>query len=386
MADPASLVNELAKLADDSLLRPVGLILESSKLNFVRMESKGFSDTEIYKLTNSFGSFAVRSWRHSPESRWKVDFWHDLNHSFQEAVEDSLGVVLPFPRLHRWLGSGNRNDFMVALDDRWWTLCDWVPGRPIQRCDVDWTLIRHLGTVLGAIHRRTHNLARDPSTPKKNERERSPSIDDRIYFAERIQPERLLRSSKHPTLRSMSVYDPVCQCVESVIANHRAWIYFLKAFQLEKRDRHWIVRDLWHENVLLDNRGRFSSIVDLGAARNDWPGLDFARLFGSLIGILEPRSVNEPRNLAQPSSSANDPVELAWKEAYVAYIEQHPDHSIESLEECQMISHVSCGLSIVQWLYWIADEVFAVQDFGVRERIANRIRELCTQYVQRQLA
>jgi hypothetical protein len=46
----------------------------------------------------------------------------------------------------------------------------------------------------------------------------------------------------------------------------------------------WIPRDIWYPHLLWDHR-RPVGLIDMGAARIDWPGLDLVRLFGSYFAL-----------------------------------------------------------------------------------------------------
>ena len=148
------------------------------------------------------------------------------------------------------------------------------------------------------------------------------------------------------------------------------WQRFLSFGGRQMRACHWIVRDLWRENILLDDSKRFSSIVDLGAARIDWPGLDFIRLFGSL-------SYDSGHDFSVDGSSKNE----LWQDAFAAYTRKHPSHTIESLEECKMLHIVSVGLSIAQWVRWIQSGTIDLRNSEKAQRVSERIRELCDQFL-----
>jgi aminoglycoside phosphotransferase (APT) family kinase protein len=110
-------------------------------------------------------------------------------------------------------------------------------------------------------------------------------------------------------------------------------------------DCHWVIRDLWRENILVEDE-RVSGIIDFGASRIDWPDLEIVRMLGSM---LEP---NDPR------------------------ITKYYDHSPSKMsgEDFRFLDHSATLLSLLQWLHWIC---FADISFEGREnRVRSRVVEL----------
>jgi hypothetical protein len=163
--------------------------------------------------------------------------------------------------------------------------------------------------------------------------------------------------------------EKVKHCLAIVLERQPSWLRFLTICESQNRECHWIVRDLWFENILVDERQHFSSIVDLGAARLDWPGLDFVRLFGSLSYRDGDRTV----------FSGDDSDEELWNDAYGAYTQSHTDHAIESLEECKMLHKVSLGLSLFQWVLWNKAGSIDLTNSDKVQRVSKRIAAICDQ-------
>ena len=109
-------------------------------------------------------------------------------------------------------------------------------------------------------------------------------------------------------------------------------------------DCHWIVRDLWRENVLID-RDRISGIIDFGAARVDWPALEIARWISSWLEPDDPRISK--------------------------LFEANP---ILAEDDFRFLDHSTTLLSLLQWFDWL---LFSDQSFEGREdRVRSRILEL----------
>lgn len=155
----------------------------------------------------------------------------------------------------------------------------------------------------------------------------------------------------------------------SQFANQRAeMVRFAELISSQKRMCHWIVRDLWFENILVTDSNQFASIVDLGAARLDWPGLDFVRLFGSLIPF------------AHPAQASQDDWNALWENALRCYRNAHPDHAIGSIWECRMLDKLSTALAIAQWIRWLDEGTFHKADPRQATRVNSRLNQLCRQF------
>jgi hypothetical protein len=345
-------------------------------------ESQGFSGTSIYRLTNSKGRFAIRGWPSDLSSEHKVAFWQACNASCISAdlteplTPASLAAtqsqktkfpVAPFPQLYFWDLAGALPSFLLTMGQRQWTLSDWVEGRAIERDDIHLDLVHHLATVLGAIHRNSVSIIH-PSANSRHDQMPSPSIGERLRFIATFDERCIKLASKLPFFQKSQLADRVVECLSHLIVQRPAWTRFLDSSAFVARKSHWIVRDLWYENVLVDSTQQFVSIVDLGAARLDWPGLDFVRLFGSMIGS---------RAVPNPSSHFD-----WWSSALDSYAASHPQHAIESLEECIALHTISCSLSIAQWVGWISSGRFPMGDDRLFRRIACRISELCNQVLE----
>ena len=326
--------------------------------------SNGFSDSAILRLTCALGAFSIRSWPNRFDTPSKIEFWAATNETFNDN-ERSLKNVgastnIPFPVLTQWKPHGDHAVFVLPFEDKLWTLCSWVQGQPIASNQVDKALVVHLATVLGRLHARPLGLQSMQSNSLRERLEVLKSLDHRLFS---LIDQTTFFSSSH-------LSDRLKHCMAIVLERGPDWQRFLSVGGRQMRACHWIVRDLWRENILLDDSKRFSSIVDLGAARIDWPGLDFIRLFGSL-------SYDSGHDLSVDGSSKNE----LWQDAFAAYTNELPSHAIESLEECKMMHMVSVGLSIAQWVRWIQSGTIDLRNSEKAQRVSERIRELCDQFL-----
>lgn len=339
--------------------------------------SNGFSDSAIYRLTWDLGSVAIRSWPNRFDTPSKVSFWSGVNSAFSEnpGSLQSVGAsnTIPFPRLYRWRPPGEPFALLHRFEDQLWTLSDWVQGQPIAQEKVDRGLVQHLAAVLGRLHVHSRNALDCDGLPTGQCTMQSNSIRERLESLNSLDHRIFTAIDETSFFPNHNLSDRVKHCIAIVLERRPDWQRFLKICEGQKRTCHWIVRDLWRENVLLDDSQRFSSIVDLGAARFDWPGLDFTRLFGSLsYGSKERLVLNTDQN------------DDLWADAYAAYTHEHSNHAIESLDECRLLHRVSNGLAILQWVQWIKGGTFVCENAGKTQRISDRVSEICDQFLTEQ--
>ena len=355
----------LAKLAMQSLSD------HETPFDFRNWKSNGFSDSTILQLTLPRGRFAIRSWPNRLESKEKIDFWAKLNqrfaHSNVRLNEWGPSVSTPFPRLHEWTMGNIEKPNAILFEGRLWSLSQWVDGQPLLSSSVDTQLVSHLATVLGRIHAMS---ARESGDNASLSTMRSSSLLERLSAMQSVDYDLFRMIDKTEFFAEQELDSKAKHCVASLIERKPHWERFLVLCSGQERVCHWIVRDLWRENILLDKDQHFSSIVDLGAARIDWPGLDFIRLFGSLD--YEQR---------ESSFAIATPTVDLWQDAYKAYTHAHPSHSNHSLEECRLLHHVSSGLALVQWLKWIANRTMDLTESVKIQRVSSRMHELCDRFL-----
>ena len=346
--------------------------------------SNGFSDSVILQLQFDSKAYAIRSWPDRFDTPSKVEFWQRTNADFS-SVEFSLKEFgslhdSPFPKLHHWQNVGQPSDALFPFRSKQWTLCDWVEGKPIEGKCVDKTLVCHLATILARMHnselfhlqasQTESNLLIGQFSSTAYQRMPSNSLRERLEALKLVDYRWFAVVEQNRFFANTSLDDRVKHCLAVIVERGTDWSRFVEICVGQTRHCHWVVRDLWRENILLDESGRFSTIVDLGAARMDWPGLDFIRLFGSLT-----YGSKDSQNFKQDWSSN------LWADAYNTYTAHHPKHSIESLDECKMLHHVSTGLSVLQWVKWIESGVLGLKDPLQHKRVAQRLACLCDQFL-----
>ena len=377
-------INMLANLAIEAIKQVQGARADFSIESRIAFECKawrsnGFSDSEIYRLNCPFGTYAIRSWPNRFDTPSKIVYWSDVNNHFDKIGNDELqriGAVSsrPFPALYHWHPPAQSQPALLLLNDLLWTLCDWVDGQPIERDKVDRVLVNHLATVLGKLHFHSRKVFdHGGSVFEKSDTNHampSNSIRERFQALNKVDYRLFEIVDQSPFFSAHNLSDRVKHCLAILLERQTDWQRFLSISTNQKRDCHWIVRDLWRENVLLDASQHFSSIVDLGASRIDWPGLDFIRLFGS----LSYGSASSP--LSSDAAIGN-----LWQDAHNAYTLANPSHDVSSLEECRMLSLVSNGLSIVQWVHWIHAGTMNLKAPEKAQRVSLRIADLCDPFL-----
>ncbi|HUP80285.1 MAG TPA: phosphotransferase, partial [Pirellula sp.] len=274
------------------------------------------------------------------------------------------------PSLYHWHPHGAPLLRLLHFEDYLWTLSDWVPGQPTAQRNVDKSLVQHLAAVLGRLHANSVDALGQDVLPLGQQLIRSNSIRERLDVLKSLDQSLFSAIDEASFFSTYDLSHRVKHCIAIIFERGPDWHRFLEICVGQTRTCHWIVRDLWRENVLLNDTQRFSSIVDLGAARFDWPGLDFVRLFGSLSYGLK-------RGLITDSDKKAD----LWVDAYAAYALEHTSHAIHSLDECRMLHVVSTGLSIVQWVQWIQRGTFDVKQLNRAQRVSDRISELCDNFL-----
>lgn len=376
-------LDALARAADQSLNPGMA---SPTNLQIKGWRSNGFSDSAIYRLHCNEKSYAIRSWPDRVDTLSKIQFWRAIESRFLAEPQTSLtllGAVAsnPFPRLYAWDRSLNVDETVLGIHpasrvwlhrfgERLWTLSEWVPGTSIPSGPVPPNLIVQLARILARLHAQTSVATDEVKSPLGQLKMPSRAIEERWLALKAIDHRLFAAVDRSPFLAAVGLSDRVKHVLGTVLHASVQWKHMLSVCAGQTRTCHWIVRDLWRENVLVDEAGDFSSIVDLGAARVDWPGLDFTRLFGSLL--YPDKSF---------SHASDDPSDSIWRLAYEAYSAEYPDHSIESLEECRMLHEVSSGLAIAQWVTWIDHGTFESANTDKFSRIADRISELCDQFL-----
>jgi hypothetical protein len=361
------------------------LVDDSTPFRMEPWPASGFSNSLLFQLQNESGTFAVRSWPDNDETLAKCGFWSAIT------SENRLGDPFPFPKVHAWLSPVAGQPFVYRFAGRLWTVCDWIVGQPIQRADIDLSLVKDMARVLGKIHRHVAEASNRDSFNGRVllpiTRMASPTIAERWLILKQLHHSVIEAARNLSFLKLRGLNSAVVHSLEQLLEQKEILLEQLDEARNRIRTCHWIVRDVWYENLLVDASKRFASIVDLGAARLDWPGLDLVRLLGSMIPLLSNKTSHlggQPRHesVLEKSLASRRPMTIdhwsdrLWSEVYEGYKQEHPEHGLESLEECRMLETVSGHLSVAMWVEWLHRGTFDLNDRIVSNRIAERIVDL----------
>ena len=371
-------LDTLSRMALDSVKRAAlnqhsHFPVNAGEVECTSWRSNGFSDSAIYRLATETGVFAIRSWPNRFDTPSKVEFWSSTNKSFAGETNGLSDVgasnPMPFPKIVEWHSMDSSGGLLLPYANKLWTLCEWVEGKPVEAKGVSKSTVQHLATILGRLHSHSSQVLQASGSPVPKQMMRSNSLRERLELLKTIDYRLLATCDPTHFFANQQLLEKVKHCLAIVIERQPSWLRFLTICESQNRYCHWIVRDLWSENILIDERQRFSSIVDLGAARLDWPGLDFVRLFGSL----------SYRDGERPLFANDYSDEDLWNDAFVSYTQSHNDHAIASLDECKMLHKVSLGLSIVQWVLWNQGGSIDTNISDKVQRVSSRISALCDQ-------
>jgi hypothetical protein len=295
------------------------------------IEKPGFSGLPIYRIRNDGQQFALRAWPNSASSTMKVEHWDQVvTHLSSSTLNRCL-----FPRLEKWRGEIQMPLFH-SVDDMHWTLASWMDGVPLLAERITEPIRIHLSERLAILHRETATIHSCVG--------RSMAIQERLDGLKSIA-----RSSLNQTSS-----DPIhWNCFAALLQAQKElpfWEKFLRQESHRDHNQHWIVRDLWRDNLLVNGECQLLSIVDLGASRVEWPVFDFVRLIGSLKSSM-----------------------TSWSHAYDAYQSVLPSSTLPELAVCLMLHRISTAIAIAYW----NDRLQNVEQQSLyRNRILARMSEL----------
>jgi aminoglycoside phosphotransferase (APT) family kinase protein len=275
----------------------------------VKAMSGGFSGQPVFQVVSTAQTYALRTWPDHPETRNKVANWIAALDCFRDS-NDQIASDCPFPTIVPWSVRASKDPFLANTKHHAWTLAIWLPGIPLPQKQCSEQFRIELARLVATIHNKTSKRA--VSQP-------SPGMRDRAFAIQAIAEEPEMRIAVPPVpgiMQTMREIDSFAKSCYRKLAQARE----LSVYQ------HWIVRDLWRENILVRTDGSFSGIVDLGASRVDRPLFDFIRLFGSM------------------QSSLDD-----WKCAYHHY-NAVANYTLPALEECLFLHQVSIAIAIRHWM------------------------------------
>ncbi len=280
----------------------------------------GLSTAVVYRVETHKSMYALKRWPMMADRSQLTD-----RHRFQQFLSDAGDTRVP--RLQTW----NHGETCLESDGCFWELAEWKAGKPIERVgDVSDRQLLECASAFASLHQHSQNLHRSvqlaPGLLQRHlglQRALGQPDSKRKQFLHSLQAES--HSPEADLLRDMS--SRALRIAPRLVEPMRR----LSALPVTC---YWVLRDAWREHLLY--RGdQLTGIIDFGAARIDWPGLDLVRSFGTLLLSNDPR----------------------WSLGLGHYTEQSPESSIEP-KTIQLVHRASVSLSALQWLDWFASGQF----------------------------
>jgi hypothetical protein len=312
----------------------------------------GFSGTPIIRFSIESELWVARAWPGSEESRTKIDNWAKVAlHLERHAAElcpwfDSS----PIPRPVTWNGSLLDSPLAWRLGDHLWTLTKWVSGQTLKSEHVTHDLLLSYVKQLAGLHRLTREMQHRSSLSKGLIERR-----DNLVSMQTDLSETACLCAYHPLKNDLVLF--LIKCSERL----RNWLPTIDRLANRLCDSHWILRDLWRDNLLVDSNNRWVHTVDVGASRFDWPALDFIRLVGSLL---------------KPSD--HDSGHAPWENLRDAYNTINPYSDLPPAKDLQTIHEVSTAMSIIFWTKKCIEPNTAPETATSR---TNRMKELLKSFL-----
>ena len=327
---PRHVLASIPQRRDSRILESLGMNDLADDL-IINPASGGFSRNTVFHARVGSGEsliqYAIRSWE---SATYDADRILQILAFQTHLTEKQIAAPKPI----RWLN----NQWIIPYERTFWTIESWLAGQSLASgSDVSDQLLSKIVESLFDLHTagRTFGTIQQPSQ----------GIADRIHkiseWKERIsiaKVEKLVREvSSLGTLANVSSeqlsriqlgFGIALQAIQQ-LGNY--WIRECIRFQNHKPDCHWINRDLWRNNILVD-QDRITGIVDFGASRIDWPILELVRCLSSFL----------------------DPHDSRWQSALNHYQEVPLSHKLPvELENICMLDHVATTLSLFYWYDWL---------------------------------
>lgn len=358
----SSLPSEVSK----AIARWHGVGWPSAKLSVEPVVDAGLSEARVFRLRmaalHQEHSFALRSWGRPFVRRDRIE----TVLRFQSRLHKELPSPSIVPEVLHW----HRQTPLIEADDTCWSLSPWLAGRQLQSISsvTDNLLQQAISTLaeLHAIGAEHESRCEVPAGLSKRCLYVDSWLDGskRTAFEERLRQrtrqasagevERLWR----PLHRATSLGLLALERVHASIADR------LSDWLQTERLCHWIVGDLWRENILVE-QDRITGIVDFGAARIDWPALEVVRWLSSWLGPEDDRLSDW---LSEYSRLCIE--RLSQRRIKIAKV----DENLLDAESFHALDRLCCLSAFLQWLEWLSDERF--EDDRIERRGLPRIAEL----------
>jgi Phosphotransferase enzyme family len=305
-------------------------------------------------------------WKTSQQSQLEeiLNFQSFLHQRF-ECAWNELVSVNPIPEVVLF----RPGTPILECDSTLWTLARWCPGQSkANGGTISDAFLEQSSCLLAKLHLVGHTHG--------NRVSRSVGLMKRLqcvlHWSEEsvsTQMKRWLDGAFHQSSASDRdmIWKPLAaafhQTVVSFNLMRKHLVSRLEADAKCLRTNHWIIGDLWRENILVDATKNecITGLIDFGAARIDWAPLEVVRWFSSFLPFDDPRLAhllhryNEIRNPSVGEDSASEPHEL-------------------TLQEFRWLDGICTLTSLLQWFSWLADNDF---EFAfLQTRVLPRIQEL----------
>jgi Ser/Thr protein kinase RdoA (MazF antagonist) len=311
----------------------------------VKTISGGFSRNRVWHVRHADPlhdrQYAIRCWN---DYTYSLQRLNDIL-NFQKKLSEKQSVV-PEPKC--WANG----TFIISGENGFWTIEEWMPGESLDGIEaVSDELLEQIVTCLSSLHR----AGREFGVITR----RSRGIQDRITQIERWKlnianqtPERLMQHfNDTPHIESIQIGFEIAH--RQMRNQSSSWLRLLKSIQDRPLECHWVMRDLWRENILITQE-RVSGIIDFGASRIDWPILELVRCVSSFLLPKDPR----------------------WPSVLESYAMTLPTRDSVSLELVQQLDQVATALSLAFW-YEQLENVITDPGMQLKPQAWARIDELC---------
>lgn len=295
-------------------------ILFGASANLAIVHDRGLSEAKVYRIESLSSRYAMKRWPASTHRERLSEI-----HAFQEHL---AGCDVPLvPGIVKW----SNGDTLLEAEGVWWEISEWKPGAPLDRLgEINEDQLLQCAEALAMFHRRSES--REAATlcaPGLQQRA------DGMRSAMRMEGEPRRRFLASISMRNGAsdarlLEDLHARAMDVIPGT----VELLQSLSQARNRCFWILRDVWREHILFQDN-RLSGVIDFGAARIDWPGLDLVRAFGTLMLESDPR----------------------WPAAVDRYLKRRPDASI-TLARLQAVHRASVALSALQWIDWFAEGRF----------------------------
>jgi Ser/Thr protein kinase RdoA (MazF antagonist) len=227
----------------------------------------------------------------------------------------SANKLLYIPEVYR-----NRNDNTFSTDGKsLWELTQWMPGTADYLEQPSDRRLQAAMQSLAKLHLAWASAAQSTMA--------SPTVSDRVQRLSNW----LTTNHSQPLAPRNALEDALVSDTRSrLMRQGPELLRQLKALAKFHVPIHFVIRDIWSDHVLFVDE-QVSGIIDFGAARQDEPATDVARLLGSLEPFDDDR----------------------WQQGMNAYLQVN---SGVVAERVQVLDRVATLLSALQWMQWLIVE------------------------------